>query len=62
MLRPGHAQVERYFITTASLSQYWISMFKVGTQYYFGDGSFIGGIIPRRGNPYVHVCTSACCT
>ena len=47
--------VERYFIGTASLSQYWISMFKAGTLYYWADGNFIGSLIPKRANPYVHV-------
>jgi hypothetical protein len=51
----GVTQVERYFIATSSLSTYWISMYKAGTLYYWVDGTFIGGLIPKKGNPYVHV-------
>lgn len=48
-------QVETYFKATASLSQYFISMFKAGTLYYWVDSTFIGGLNPKAGNPYVHV-------
>ncbi len=47
--------MERYFIATSSLSTYWISMYKSGSLYYWVDGTFIGGLIPKKGNPYVHV-------
>lgn len=29
-------------------------------QYYWGDGSYIGGLNPRQANPYVHVSHLAC--
>lgn len=52
---PEQLDVERYFISTASLSEYWIGMFKAGTLYFWNDGGFIGSLIPKRANPYVHV-------
>jgi hypothetical protein len=30
-------------------------MYKSGTLYYWVEGSFIGGLIPKKANPYVHV-------
>jgi hypothetical protein len=52
---PEQLDVERYFISTASLARYWIGMFKAGTLYFWNDGGFIGGLVPKRASPYVHV-------
>jgi hypothetical protein len=52
---PEQLDVERYFLATANLPEYWIGMFKAGTLYYWTDGGFIGSLIPKRANPYVHV-------
>ena len=63
---PEQLDVERYFISTAGLSQYWTSMFKAGTLYFWADGGYIGSLIPKGANPYVHVsalgCTQFLCT
>ena len=63
---PEQLDVERYFISTAGLSQYWTSMFKAGTLYFWADGGYIGSLIPKSAKPYVHVsapgCTQFLCT
>ena len=48
-------QVERYFAAVNGLTSYWISMYKTSNVYFWADGSYIGDMIPRRANPYVHV-------
>jgi hypothetical protein len=54
-------QVESHFRTNIGLSNYWLSMYKLSTIYIWVDNGFIGGLVPKRGSPYVHVGPSKRC-